>query len=195
MVRRTKISITWENQTRGYIPEYALALSDKDIEALSQPYSNALVISFLVNTFQIKCVLVDPRSSANIIRSRVVEQLGLLVQIVPTSRVLNGFNMASEIMKGEITIPVNVAGTTQNARFHVIEGDMRYNALLERPWIHCMRAVPSTLHQMMKFPTNDGIKTVYAEQHATKEMFAVHDLAPAPIPPPSREPKDKQIVK
>ncbi|XP_070022376.1 uncharacterized protein [Nicotiana sylvestris] len=47
--------------------------------------------------------------------------------------VLNGFNMASETTKGEIILPVNVAGTIQDTRFHVIEGDMRYNVLLGRP--------------------------------------------------------------
>nr|XP_016501398.1 PREDICTED: uncharacterized protein LOC107819764 [Nicotiana tabacum] len=118
------------------------------------------------------------RSSANIIRSRVVEQLGLLDLIILTSRFLNGFNMASETTKGEIILPINVAGTIQDTKFHVIEGDMRYNALLGRPWKHSIRAVPSTLHQMMKFPTKDGVKTIYGEQHAAKEMFAVHDSAP-----------------
>ncbi|XP_070025190.1 uncharacterized protein [Nicotiana sylvestris] len=103
--------------------------------------------------------------------------------------------MASETTKGEITLPVNVAGTTQNAKFHVIDGDMRYNALLGRSWIHCMRSVPSTLHQMMKFPTKDGIETVYGEKYEAKEMFAVHDVEPTPVPPPPKDPKDKQTIK
>ncbi|XP_070009645.1 uncharacterized protein [Nicotiana sylvestris] len=118
---------------------------------------------------------VDPGRSANIIRSSVVEQLGLQDQIVPASRVLNG--MASETTKGEIILLVNMARTIQDTKFHVIKGDMRYNALLGRPWIHNMRAVPSTLHHMMKFPTMDGVKTVYGEQHTTKEMFAVDEVA------------------
>ena len=84
--------------------------------------------------------------------------------------------MASETTKGEIILQVNVAGTIQEIKFHVIEGDMRYNALLGRPWIHNMRAVPSTLHQILKFPTSDGVKTVYGEQHAAKEMFAVDEV-------------------
>lgn len=120
----------------------------------------------------------DPGNSANIIRSWVVEKLGLQNQVVPAARVLNGFNMASETTKGEITLPVNVAGTIQATKFHVIKGDMRYNALLGRPWIHNMRAVPSTLHQMMKFPTSDGIKTVNGEQHVAKEMFVVDEVTP-----------------
>ncbi|XP_070041217.1 uncharacterized protein [Nicotiana tomentosiformis] len=101
---------------------------------------------------KVKRVLIDPGSLANIIRSRVVEQLGLQDHIVPAARVLNGFNMAREITKGEIILLVNIAGTIQETKFHVIEGDMRYNALFGRPWIHYMRALPSTLHQMLKFP-------------------------------------------
>ncbi|XP_070015642.1 uncharacterized protein [Nicotiana sylvestris] len=195
IVKRRKICITKEKQTRGYIPEDALTFSEEDMKALSQPHDDALVIFFLVNTFQLKRVLVDPSSSANIIRSRVVEQLGLLDQILPASRVINGFNMARKTTKGEITLLVNMGGTTQNVKFHVIEGDMRYNSLLRRPWIHWMRAVPSTLHQMMKFPTKDGIKIVYGEQHAAREMFVVHDVAPTSTPSTSKEPKDKQTAK
>ncbi|XP_070019685.1 uncharacterized protein [Nicotiana sylvestris] len=117
------------------------------------PHNDAWVISILMNIIQAKRMLVDPGSSANIIRSRVTEQLGLQDQIVPATRVLNVFNIANETTKREIMFPVNVAETIQETKFHVIEGDMRYNALLGRPWIHNMRAVPSTLHQVLKFPT------------------------------------------
>ncbi|XP_070035553.1 uncharacterized protein LOC142175791 [Nicotiana tabacum] len=130
------------------------------------------------STHQVKRVLIDLGSSTNIVRSRVVEQHDLQDQIVPAARVLNGFNMASKTTKGEIILPVNIAGTIQETKFHVIEGDVKYNALFGRPWIHNMRAVPSTLHQMLKFPTPDGIKTVYGKQYSTKEMFMVDVMIP-----------------
>ncbi|XP_009790495.1 uncharacterized protein [Nicotiana sylvestris] len=119
-------------------------------------------------------------SSANVIKSKIVEQLGLLNQVVPASRVLHGFNMAGEITKGEIVLSVDVFGTVQNNKFHIIIGDMRYNALLGRPWIHSMRAVLSTLHQMIIFPAKDGITTIYGEQHMEKEMFVVYQETPSP---------------
>nr|XP_009771177.1 PREDICTED: uncharacterized protein LOC104221749 [Nicotiana sylvestris] len=124
---------------------------------------------------------VDQSSSANIIRSRVVEQLGLQDKIVLAAQVLNGFNMASETTKGEIILPVNVAETIQDTKFYVIKGDIRYNALLGRPWIHNMRAVPSTLYQMMKFPTSDVVKIMYEEHHAAKEMFVVDEVIPISV--------------
>ncbi|XP_070049292.1 uncharacterized protein [Nicotiana tomentosiformis] len=160
------------------MPEGTLSLNDEEAEGISQPHNDALVISILMNKIQVKRVLIDPESSANIIRSRFVKQLGLQDQIVPAAQILNGFNMASETTKGEIVLPINVAETIQKTKFHVIEGNMRYNALLGRPWIHNMRAVPATLHQMLKFPTPDGVKMVYEEQHAAKEMFVVDEVIP-----------------
>ncbi|XP_060200468.1 uncharacterized protein LOC132628722 [Lycium barbarum] len=141
-MKHTKVSITKEKRTRSYDPESPISFSDKDIEGIVQPQNHALVISVLVNKFRVKCVLIDPGSSATTIRWRVIEQMGLLDQIVPAVRVLNRFNMACKTTKGEITLPVNTAGTMQQTKFYVIEGDMGYNALLRRPWIHNMRAVP-----------------------------------------------------
>ncbi|XP_060170780.1 uncharacterized protein LOC132601732 [Lycium barbarum] len=142
ILKRIKVSITREKRTRNYDPEGFISFSDEDIESIVQPHNDALVISVLVNKFRIKRILVDPGSSTNIIRWRVMKQLVLLDQIVPAVRVLNGFNMACETTKGEITLPVNTTGTTQQTKFYVIEGDMGYNALFRRPWIHNMRAVP-----------------------------------------------------
>nr|XP_009800279.1 PREDICTED: uncharacterized protein LOC104246212 [Nicotiana sylvestris] len=136
-------------------------------------------------------------SSANIIRSRVVDQLGLMDQVVPAARALNDFNMVSEITKGEIILPVNVARTIQETKFHVIKGDMRYNALLGRPWIRNMRVVPSMLHQVLKFPTPERIKTVYGKHPVAKEMFAIDKVIPISALSSTKgsESKGKQGVK
>ncbi|XP_070046586.1 uncharacterized protein [Nicotiana tomentosiformis] len=183
-----KISTTGEKQTRGSVLEGTLSFRIEEAEGISELHNDALVIFILLIKVQVKRVFVDPGSSANIIRSWVVEKLGLQNQVVPAARVLNGFNMASETTNGEIILPVNVAGTIQNTKFHVIEGNMRCNALLGRPWIQNMRIVPSTLHQVMKFLTSDGVKTVYGEQHAAKEMFAVEEITLIPTLSASERP-------
>ncbi|XP_060182361.1 uncharacterized protein LOC132612029 [Lycium barbarum] len=123
----------------------------------------------------VKRIFIDPGSSANIIRWKVVEQLGLLDQIVPATRVRNEFNIACETTKGEITLLVNTTGIVQHTKFYVIDGEMRYNTLLGRPWLHIMRALPSTLHQMLKFPTSEGVNIIHGEKPAAKEMFAVEE--------------------
>ncbi|XP_059310915.1 uncharacterized protein LOC132062348 [Lycium ferocissimum] len=186
MMKRTKVlitreSITPEKQARDYMPEGTISFNDEDAEGIMQPHNDALVISILIFKSQVKRILIDPGSSANIIRWRVVEQLKLLDQIIPVARVLSGFNMASETTKGEISLPVNINGTIQQTVFYVIEGEMKYNALLGRPWIHSMREVPSILHQILKFPTPERIKTVCGEQPAERDMLAV-EQAPPPSP-------------
>ncbi|XP_060183106.1 uncharacterized protein LOC132613067 [Lycium barbarum] len=173
MVKSIKVSITREKRTRDYIPEGSISLNDEDAEGIIQPHNAALVISILNNKYQVKRILIDPCSSSNIIRWKVVEQLRLLDQIVLEAQVLNGFNVACETTKGEITLLVNTTGTVRQMKFYVIEGQMRYNALLGRPCVHDMREVPSKLHQMLKFPTPKGVKTVHGEQPAAREMFAV----------------------
>ncbi|XP_070055117.1 uncharacterized protein [Nicotiana tomentosiformis] len=120
MFKCTKVSITREKRTRDYVPEGTVSFNDEEAKGISQPHNNALVISIFMNKVQVKRVLVDPGSPANIIRSRVVEKLGQQNQIVPTARVLNGFNMASEMTKGEIILPVNMAGTIQETKFCVM---------------------------------------------------------------------------
>ncbi|XP_070037016.1 uncharacterized protein [Nicotiana tomentosiformis] len=176
MLKRTKVSITRERQTRDYMPEGTISFNDEDAEGIVQPHNDVLVIFVLINKSRVKRVLIDQGSSTNIIRSRVVEQLGLQDQIVPIVRVLNRFNMVCKNTKREITLPVNTAGTIHETKFYVIERDMRYNALFGRPWIHNTRAIPSTLHQALNFPTPGRIKTVYGEHPAAKEMFAVDEV-------------------
>lgn len=81
-------------------------------------------------------------------------------------------------MKGEITLPVNTVRTTQQEKFYVIEGDMRYNALFGRSRVHSMRVIPSNLHQALKFPNPGGIKTLYGAQLAANEMFVIKEVIP-----------------
>ncbi|XP_059302219.1 uncharacterized protein LOC132054186 [Lycium ferocissimum] len=133
VMKRTKFSITRENRSRDYVPDGFISFSDEEVEGITQPYNDALVISVLINKTHVKRILIDPGSLANIIGWKVVEQLGMLDQIIPTTWVLNGFNMACKTTKGEITLPVNAAGVVQHAKFYVIDGDMKCNALFGRP--------------------------------------------------------------
>nr|XP_009618412.1 uncharacterized protein LOC104110592 [Nicotiana tomentosiformis]XP_016438056.1 PREDICTED: uncharacterized protein LOC107764042 [Nicotiana tabacum] len=197
MIKRTKVSITREKHTPDYVPEGAISFSDEDAEGIVQPHNDALVIYVLFNKSQVKHVLIDPGISANIIRSRVVEQLGLHDQIVPAVWILNGFNMACQTTKGKITLSVNIARTTQEMKFYLIEGHMRYNALSRRPWVHNMRAGPSTLHQAPKFPTPGRVKMIYRKQPPVREMFVVDEVisVPAVLTLRSKEPTKKEKIK
>ncbi|XP_059294412.1 uncharacterized protein LOC132047377 [Lycium ferocissimum] len=103
--------------------------------------NDALVITVFIDCFQVKRVMVDPRSLANIIHWKLVEQMGLLEKIIPAAKALAGFNMSSETTKREIDLPMKSRGVV--TKFYVIDGDMRYNAIFGRLWLHDIKAVPS----------------------------------------------------
>src|SRR2546425_10233040 len=58
--------------------------------------------------------------------------------------------------------------------FQVIVVPISFNLLLGRPWIHQARAIPSSLHQMVKFPYMDKIITIqgdnYSKLRSTKDQ-------------------------
>ena len=43
--------------------------------------------------------------------------------------------------------------------------------ILGRPWIHDMKAVPSTYHQTVKFPTPWGVQEIKGDQRKAKECY------------------------
>ncbi|KAF2565907.1 hypothetical protein F2Q68_00025324 [Brassica cretica] len=56
-------------------------------------------------------------------------------------------------------------------KFLVVDCESSYNMILGRPWIHGMGAIPSTLHQMVKFPTPWGIRTIIGDQEYSRSCY------------------------
>lgn len=46
-----------------------------------------------------------------------------------------------------------------------------YNMIMGTPWLHQMRAIPSTYHLCLKFPTNLGVKTIFGNQKDSRMCF------------------------
>ncbi|XP_019225912.1 PREDICTED: uncharacterized protein LOC109207446 [Nicotiana attenuata] len=164
-MKKTKVSITrskrlWEDD---------ITFTEEDTDGLLLPHNDALVISLNVLDFKIKCVLVDPRISANIIQWRVLEQTKLTGSIIPATKLLAGFNLASVTTRGEILLLTNPEGVMKTTLFEVVDGVMGYYIILGRPWLHEMKVVPSTYHQLLKFSTPEGIKHIRGDQPATRD--------------------------
>lgn len=53
--------------------------------------------------------------------------------------------------RGIITLPIRFGLATEDTLFHVLDIEMNYNMILGCPWLHAMKAVPSTYHQCLKF--------------------------------------------
>ncbi|XP_019242437.1 PREDICTED: uncharacterized protein LOC109222546 [Nicotiana attenuata] len=72
-------------------------------------------------------------------------------KLIPKAHTLSGLDNSSVVTKGEIMLTSFAEGVVKDTKFQVVEMDMAYNIILSRPWIHEMDAIPSTLHQVIKF--------------------------------------------
>ncbi|XP_070045484.1 uncharacterized protein [Nicotiana tomentosiformis] len=150
--KKTKVSVTHNKRLRE-VTEDDITFTEEDADGLLLPHNDALVISLNVLDIKIKRVLVDLGSSANIIQCRVLEQAKLTRSIIPATKLLAGFNLASVNTRREILLPTNAEGVMKTTLFEVVEDDMGYNIILGRLWLHEMKVVPSTYHQLLKFLT------------------------------------------
>ena len=55
--------------------------------------------------------------------------------------------------------------------FIVVSFSSPYTAILDRPWIHAIGAISSTLHVKVKFHTNHGIAVVKGDQQVARQCL------------------------
>ncbi|XP_009763026.1 uncharacterized protein [Nicotiana sylvestris] len=155
------------------VAEDHITLMEEYVDGLLLLLNDALVISINLLDFKIKRVLVDRGISANIIQWRVLEQAKLIGRTIPEIKLLVGFNLASVTTRGEILLPMNAEGITNTTLFEVVGDDIGYYIILDSPWLHEMKAVTSTYHQLLKFLTLERIKQIREDQPTAREMNAV----------------------
>lgn len=69
---------------------------------------------------------------------------------------LAGFSSRTTYAIRTVVLLVMVTVSIIITNFVVINVITHYNVILGRPWIHRMKAIPSTFPQAIKYPTKDG---------------------------------------
>ena len=76
---------------------------------------------------------------------------------------------------GTISLPVVVGAypqqVTRNVNFLVVDCSSSYNAIIGRPTLNSWKAVTSTYHLSIKFPTEHGVGKVQGDQLAARECY------------------------
>ncbi|XP_057775309.1 uncharacterized protein LOC130994280 [Salvia miltiorrhiza] len=153
-------------------PTQTISFQTTESDKLLNPHHDALVISIYIANCLTKRVLIDNGSSANIMFINAFREMGLNESnITRKTAVLIGFSGESKTTVGEIDLPVYAEGVNLSIRFLVIDAPSAFNVILGRPWIHDMEAVPSTFHQVVKFPTKWGVKEIRGEQMDSRAYY------------------------
>ncbi|KAL6312462.1 hypothetical protein AAG906_021678 [Vitis piasezkii] len=110
-------------------------------------------------------------SSADLVQASVVGHMGhSLAGLENPGRILSGFNGSSTTSLGDIILPVQAGPVTLNVQFSVVQELSPFNVILGRTWLHYMKAIPSTYHQMVSFLTNEGQIDLYGSHN--HDIFA-----------------------
>ena len=131
-----------------------------------------------VANFEVSRILIDIGSSIDLIFLSTLERMGISRAdvVVPPSPLL-AFTSESGMSLRTIKLPVLAGKILKIVDFVVFDKQAAYNIILGTPWIYQMKAVPSTYHLCLKFPTPSGVETIRGEQEASRTCFlASHRL-------------------
>ncbi|KAL2236255.1 UNVERIFIED_CONTAM: Retrovirus-related Pol polyprotein from transposon opus [Sesamum indicum] len=150
-------------------PEEEITFGNKDRANKVGSQNDPMVVKLDIANFAVHKVLVDNGSSADIILKDVLEKMGLenaRLELVRTPLV--GFGGSEIAPLGTLDLPVSMGDEprrkTLMVKFLVVDTPFAYNVILGRPALNSFRAVVSTYHLKMKFPTNAGVGEVRWEE-------------------------------
>ena len=136
-----------------------MGFSDEDKIGTIQPHDDALVTTLRIGGYDVKRVMVDQGSAAEIMYPDLYKGLNLKAEdLTPYSSPLMSFEEKIIIPKGQIRLPVQTGSEMVEVDFIVVDAYSPYTAIVARPWLHTLEAVSSTLHQKVKYLFGGQIK-------------------------------------
>ena len=160
----------------AWVDNPIVRFSEEDVRRLRHPHDNALVVSIRVGDYNTHRVLVDNGSSTDILYYPTFQQMRIKKErLVPTNAPLVGFRGTKAYPIGVVTLLVTVEDypqqITKDVTFLYVDCLSTYNAILGRPTLNLWKAMTSTYHLMIKFPTEYEVGKVHGDQVAARECY------------------------
>ena len=151
---------------------FVMGFSDKEKIGTIQPHDDALVIVLRIGGYDVKRVMVDQGSAAEIMYPDLFKGLNLRTEdLTPYNSPLVNFEGKVIIPKGQIRLPVQTGSEMVEVDFIVVDAYSPYIAIVARPWLHTLGAVSSTLHQKIKYPSGGKIEEVLGNQTMARQCM------------------------
>ena len=146
-----------------------ITFSDSNMEGYQHPYDDPLVIRAIVANKIVHKVLIDNVSSADIIFASAFDKMGIgREKLESVNAHLLGFSREKVLPLGSIQLVLTLGDplcqATTTIKLLIVDAPSAYNILLDRPSLNAIRAVPSTNHMVVKFPTENGVGMVQGDQ-------------------------------
>ena len=122
-----------------------LSFSEEDKIGTIQPHDDALVITLQIGGYDVKKVMVDDGSGAEIMYPDLYKGMKLRPEyLTPYSSPLMSFDGKIVMPKGQIRLPMQTSPKIVEVDFIVVDTYSPYTAIMARPWLHTLGAVAST---------------------------------------------------
>ncbi|KAG7564136.1 Aspartic peptidase domain superfamily [Arabidopsis suecica] len=159
-------------------PNDVIMFEESETNGLDRPHNDPLLITLASGDHDVSRVLIDTGSTIDVIFHETLRQMNIgMPQVNQTPRPVLGFSGETLMTLGTIQMPVQASGITKIIDFSVTDQPTINNAIMGTPWLNLMRAVASTYHLCLKFPTPNGVKTIWGSQKNSRMCFmAAHKL-------------------
>nr|GEV45284.1 reverse transcriptase domain-containing protein [Tanacetum cinerariifolium] len=159
---------SWQRMTRQKVTQSFERVREITFPPLatSSGAEGPLVIEAEIGGHMIHRMYVDGGSSMEVLYEHCFNRLLPEVknQMVPTTTSLTGFSGETIWPLGQLRLLVTIGDADHSTRawmnFMIVRSLSPYNGIIGRPTIKEIQAVPSTAHEMLKFPADGGIVTI-----------------------------------
>ena len=146
------------------------------MEGCQHPYEDPLVVRAVVANKTVHRVLVDNRSSVDIIFALAFDKMGIgREKLEPVNTHLWGVYGEKVLPLGSIqlvlTLGEALCPTRTTTRFLIVDAPSAYNMLLGRPSLNAIKSIPSAYHMLIKFPNESGVGMVRGDQRVARECY------------------------
>ncbi|XP_070047337.1 uncharacterized protein [Nicotiana tomentosiformis] len=141
-----------------------ISFSRDDLPQEGAAHNKALHLTVKCEGYYMKRVMLDGGSRVDICPLSTLQRMKIGTErIRPNNVCVRAFDGVKRDTIGEIDLILTIGPMDFEVTFQVLDMDTSYNFLLGRPWIHTAGAVPSTLHQMVKFEHENQEIVVHGE--------------------------------
>uniref|UniRef100_A0A2N9II83 Uncharacterized protein n=1 Tax=Fagus sylvatica TaxID=28930 RepID=A0A2N9II83_FAGSY len=170
------ILVTQRSRKSLKMDDQVISFSEDDARNIHHPHDDALVVTLTIAGFLTRRVLVDNGSSADIIYLPAYQQMKIdKEQLKPIDIPLVGFTGDKVKPLGVVSLVIEAGTYPRQVRtsveFLVVDCPSAYNVIIGRPTLNKLRAVTSTYHLLVRFPTEHGIGELKGDQATARECY------------------------
>ncbi|XP_048133429.1 uncharacterized protein LOC125314640 [Rhodamnia argentea] len=154
-----------ENFIGAVLLKDQVAFADDEIPTEGRGHNKALHITVKHKQTYIARVLIDNGSALNICPLATLNHLGIdLAEMQSAKTSVKSFDGMKKNVMGQINIEIQIGPSLFDVLFRVLDIPSAFNLLLRFPWIHNAGAVPSSLHQKIKFVVKRKLVIIHGEE-------------------------------